>query len=84
LSRRKSRNEGWWRRSNPVTSFGTSRIAYSLLRVCITHIPEILITFASEAAGRGENKIIMLPRILRYIIHNRTFSGGLNVVGMEF
>jgi hypothetical protein len=43
----------------------------------------MLITFASEAAESGENKIAMLPSILRYLAHNRTFSGGLKVVGME-
>jgi hypothetical protein len=44
----------------------------------------MLITFASEAVGRGENKIAILPRILRYVIHNRTFSGGLKAVGIDF
>ena len=50
----------------------------------MTRLPEILITYASEAAGRGENKTIMLPRIFRCIIRNRTLSGGLKVVGIEF
>jgi hypothetical protein len=44
----------------------------------------MLITFPSEAEERGKNKIIMLPRILHCIVYNRTFSGGLKVVGMEF
>jgi hypothetical protein len=58
-------------------------MACSLSRVYVTRIPEMLITFTSEAAGRGENKIIMLPRILYCIAYNRAFSGGLKVVGIE-
>ena len=83
LLSRKSRNEGWCRRRKPITSFGTSRMACSLSSVCVTCVPEILITFASEAAESGDNKIAMLPRILRFLAYNRTFSGGLKVLGME-
>jgi hypothetical protein len=67
-----------------VISFGISRIACSLSSVCITCVPEILIPFISEVAGSGENKIVILPRILRYLIYNLTFSSGLKVVGIEF
>jgi hypothetical protein len=43
----------------------------------------MLITFASETAGSGDNKIAMLPRILRCLAYNRAFSGGLRVVSIE-
>jgi len=83
LLSRKSRNEGWYRRRKPVISFGTSRIACSLSSVCVTCVSEMLITFASEAAGSGDNKIVMLPRILRCLVYNCTFSSGLKVLGIE-
>jgi hypothetical protein len=50
----------------------------------MTRFPEMLITFASEAAGRGGNKTTMLPRTFRYIVRNRTLSDGLKVVDMKF
>jgi hypothetical protein len=43
----------------------------------------MLIIFASKAAGSGDNKIVMPPRILRCLIYNRAFSGGLRVLDIE-
>jgi hypothetical protein len=58
-------------------------MACSLSSVCVTCVPEMLITFASEAAGSGDNKMAMLPRILRCLENSRSFSGGLKVLGIE-
>ena len=83
LLRRKSRNEGWCRQRKLAASFGTSKMACSLSSVYVTCVLEILITFASKVAESRDDKIVILPRILRCLVYNCTFSGGLKVLGIE-
>ena len=58
-------------------------MACNLSSVCIICVLEILNTFASEAAERGDNKIAMLLKILCCLVYNRNFSCGLKVLGIE-